>query len=132
MPSSRDPALTCAEMLTVLVFILLSVAGALAALPPGRTDAYGNIRMSAWNAAQNPMAGSPVPYYNPVDNGGTMFDNTGNGLGEPLNVSIEHALCAGRQRVSCFPQVIISGLSSPEVIGSGLEGILNYARAIGL
>ena len=85
MPSSPDPASICVEMLTLPVFVLLGVAGALAS--PRRTDAYGNVRMSAWNAVQIPIAGPPVPYYNPVDNGGTMFDNTGNGLGEPLNVS---------------------------------------------
>ncbi|KZT11085.1 uncharacterized protein LAESUDRAFT_721506 [Laetiporus sulphureus 93-53] len=51
-----------------------------------------------------------VPFYDPYYAGGSMFDNVGNGLGEPLNV-------------------IISGLSSPEVLSEA--GIINYARAIG-
>lgn len=53
---------------------------------------------------------SNVPFYNPILTGGSMLDNAGNGLGEPLNV-------------------IISGLSSPVVLSG--DGILNYARAIG-
>ncbi|KAH7908420.1 hypothetical protein BJ138DRAFT_1091291 [Hygrophoropsis aurantiaca] len=51
-----------------------------------------------------------VGYYDPVGGGGSMLDNAGDGLGEPLNV-------------------IISGLSSPEVLTD--TGIVNYARAIG-
>lgn len=29
-----------------------------------------------------------VAFFNPVDGGGSMLDDTGNGLGEPLNVSL--------------------------------------------
>ena len=72
-------------MLTASVFALLSAAGALAS-PQGRGDVYGDVRMSAWDA-QAPVGSLPVPFYNPADRDGTMFDNTGNGLGEPLNVS---------------------------------------------
>ncbi|KAH9935389.1 uncharacterized protein B0H18DRAFT_412142 [Fomitopsis serialis] len=61
---------------------------------------------------QSPFTRPPAAFYSPLDSGGTMFDNTGNGLGEPLNV-------------------IISGFSSPKVVDSGLDGIVNYARAIG-
>ena len=84
-------------MLTASVLALLSVAGALAS-PQGHGDVYGNVRMSAWDA-QAPVGSLPVPFYNPADRGGTMFDNTGNGLGEPLNVSSPLV----RRRVSCLP-----------------------------
>ncbi|KAH7922366.1 hypothetical protein BV22DRAFT_1106659 [Leucogyrophana mollusca] len=53
---------------------------------------------------------SAVAYYNPIAGGGSMLDNAGDGLGEPLNV-------------------IISGLSSPDVLTE--DGVINYARAIG-
>lgn len=62
------------------VLFLLCVTGVLASPPPG--DANGN----SVHDAQRPMNGPPVAFYNPADRGGTMFDNTGNGLGEPLNV----------------------------------------------
>ncbi|KAF7980776.1 hypothetical protein HWV62_36833 [Athelia sp. TMB] len=52
-----------------------------------------------------------VAYYDPTANGGSMLDNAGGGLGEPLNV-------------------IISGLSSPEILT--YDGFYNYAQAIGL
>ena len=80
-------------MLTVPVLSLLCVVSALASPPAGHFDTYGNERMSEWSA-QNPMASQPVPFYNPADKGGTMFDNTGNGLGEPLNVSCLSFLAA--------------------------------------
>lgn len=51
-----------------------------------------------------------VAYYNPADGGGSMLDNAGGGLGEPLNV-------------------IVSGLSSPDVLTE--DGAINFARAIG-
>ncbi|CCM02479.1 uncharacterized protein FIBRA_04579 [Fibroporia radiculosa] len=51
-----------------------------------------------------------VAYYDPTNGGGSMFDNANDGYGEPLNV-------------------IISGLSSPEVLNE--DGIINFARAIG-
>ncbi|EIW82997.1 hypothetical protein CONPUDRAFT_88997 [Coniophora puteana RWD-64-598 SS2] len=51
-----------------------------------------------------------VAYYDPNANGGSMLDNAGDGLGEPLNV-------------------IVSGLSTPDVLTD--DGIVNYARAIG-
>ncbi|KAI6157706.1 hypothetical protein BKA82DRAFT_996055 [Pisolithus tinctorius] len=53
---------------------------------------------------------SSVPYYNPSLGGGSMLENAGDSLGEPLNV-------------------IISGLSTPAVLTN--DGIVNYARAIG-
>ncbi|KAF8891666.1 hypothetical protein BD779DRAFT_1437514 [Infundibulicybe gibba] len=49
-------------------------------------------------------------FFNPALNGGSMLDDAGNGLGEPMNV-------------------IVSGLSSPAVLTD--SGILNFARAIG-
>ncbi|KZT63760.1 hypothetical protein DAEQUDRAFT_733464 [Daedalea quercina L-15889] len=97
-------------MLAILELALLSVA-ALASPGTTNTDLSGNLLVNS-DVAQEPLAGSPVAFYNPVDKGGSMFDNTGNGLGEPLNV-------------------IISGFSSPKVIASGIDGLLNYARAIG-
>jgi len=51
-----------------------------------------------------------VAFFDPTANGGSMLDNAGGGLGEPLNV-------------------IISGLSSPDVLTN--DGIINFARAIG-
>ncbi|KAJ3731512.1 hypothetical protein DFJ43DRAFT_416170 [Lentinula guzmanii] len=51
-----------------------------------------------------------VDFFNPTANGGSMLDDAGNGLGEPLNV-------------------IVSGLSSPEVLTE--SGFENYAKAIG-
>ncbi|KAJ7054710.1 hypothetical protein C8F01DRAFT_483096 [Mycena amicta] len=51
-----------------------------------------------------------VAFYDPKVNGGSMLDNAGSGGGEPLNV-------------------IISGLSSPEVLTD--NGMLHYAQAIG-
>ncbi|KAF8808799.1 hypothetical protein BYT27DRAFT_7163618 [Phlegmacium glaucopus] len=51
-----------------------------------------------------------VDFFNPNLSGGSMLDDAGNGLGEPLNV-------------------IVSGLSSPAVLTD--TGILNFARAIG-
>ncbi|KAE9396584.1 hypothetical protein BT96DRAFT_941572 [Gymnopus androsaceus JB14] len=53
---------------------------------------------------------SSVDFYSPLLGGGSMLDNAGDGLGEPLNV-------------------IISGLSSPEVLT--LDGIVNFAKSIG-
>jgi len=64
--------------------------------------------------AQMPMvptyAYSSVDFYSPLLGGGSMLDDAGDGLGEPLNV-------------------IISGLSSPEVLT--LDGIVNFAKSIG-
>jgi len=51
-----------------------------------------------------------VAFVDPRTNGGSMLDNAGSGGGEPLNV-------------------IISGLSSPEVLTD--SGIINFAKAIG-
>ncbi|KAJ7452045.1 hypothetical protein B0H11DRAFT_2176680 [Mycena galericulata] len=51
-----------------------------------------------------------VAFYDPTKTGGSMLDNAGDGAGEPLNV-------------------IVSGLSSPEVLTDA--GILHYAQAIG-
>jgi len=50
-----------------------------------------------------------VAYFNPLDNGGSMLDDAGGGLGEPMNV-------------------IISGLSDPRVLTD--DGFLNWARSI--
>ncbi|KAI5114719.1 hypothetical protein M0805_006933, partial [Coniferiporia weirii] len=51
-----------------------------------------------------------VAFFNPTDGGGSLLDDAGGGLGEPLNV-------------------IISGLSSPDVLTD--DGFLNFARSIG-
>jgi len=56
-----------------------------------------------------PLAKRAVDFYNPTDGGGSFLNESGDG-GEPLNV-------------------IISGLSSPEVLTP--NGLLNFARAIG-
>ncbi|KDQ53437.1 hypothetical protein JAAARDRAFT_39468 [Jaapia argillacea MUCL 33604] len=52
----------------------------------------------------------PVAYYPPTAGGGALLAKAGAGGGEPLNV-------------------IISGLSSPEVLTK--DGLINFARAIG-
>ncbi|KAA1471724.1 hypothetical protein DENSPDRAFT_837784 [Dentipellis sp. KUC8613] len=49
-------------------------------------------------------------FFDPTANGGSLLDDAGDGLGEPLNV-------------------IVSGLSSPDVLTD--DGIVNFARAIG-
>ncbi|KAK0480924.1 hypothetical protein IW261DRAFT_1150493 [Armillaria novae-zelandiae] len=61
-------------------------------------------------ALQIPIQPGSVDFYDPNLGGGSMLNNVGGGLGEPLNV-------------------IISGKSSPEVLTN--DGIINYARAIG-
>ena len=58
-----------------------------------------------------PLCKYAVDYYNVTAGGGSMLDNAGSGVGEPLNV-------------------IISGLSSTDVLTD--DGIINYARSIGL
>jgi len=57
-----------------------------------------------------PLSGGKVEYYDPTLNGGSLLNQATPTAGEPLNV-------------------IISGLSSPEVLTKA--GIVNYARAIG-
>ncbi|KAI0312307.1 hypothetical protein OF83DRAFT_1166014 [Amylostereum chailletii] len=57
-----------------------------------------------------PVKRAPVAFYDPAEGGGSILDKASGNLGEPLNV-------------------IISGLSSPEVLT--LEGLTNYGRAIG-
>lgn len=77
-------------------------------------------------ACASPLRRS-VAYYDPAANNGSMLNNAGDGLGEPLNV--------GRQRFRAMPplltdrQVIVSGLSSADVLTD--DGIVKYARAIG-
>lgn len=78
-----------------------------------------------------------VAYYDPNANGGSMLDDAGSGGGEPLNVSLisllSHlslALNCSRVEYSRYFQVIISGLSSADVLTD--DGMINYARAIGL
>ncbi|KAG8220561.1 hypothetical protein J3R82DRAFT_3294 [Butyriboletus roseoflavus] len=56
-------------------------------------------------------AAQSVPFYTPTANGGSMLVDAQDGYGEPLNV-------------------IISGESSAAVLTD--DGIVNYARAIGL
>ncbi|EJD03385.1 uncharacterized protein FOMMEDRAFT_146952 [Fomitiporia mediterranea MF3/22] len=51
-----------------------------------------------------------VAFFDPADGGGSMLDDAGDGLGEPLNV-------------------IISGLSSSDVLTD--DGFLNFARSLG-
>jgi len=57
-----------------------------------------------------PNATTAVDYYDPRFGNGSMLDNAGPGVGEPLNV-------------------IISGLSSPDVLTD--DGFLNFVRGIG-
>jgi hypothetical protein len=80
--------------------------------------------------AQIPLSAlTPAAYFDPAPGGGSMLDDAGNGLGEPLNVRVpgREAICSsGLTR----GQVIISGLSAPGVLTD--TGLINYARAIGL
>lgn len=71
-----------------------------------------------------------VDFFDPAQGGGSIFDNATFG-GEPLNVSLRN-LIALRRVANMRPlfQVIISGLSSPDVLTD--DGILNFAQAIGL
>ncbi|KAI0299725.1 hypothetical protein B0F90DRAFT_1726818, partial [Multifurca ochricompacta] len=55
-------------------------------------------------------ASTAISFVNPTPGGGSLLDNTSNGLGEPLNV-------------------IISGLSSPWVLTDG--GFVHFANAVG-
>jgi len=57
-----------------------------------------------------PLFERAVDFYNPSAHGGSLLDNAGSGVGEPLNI-------------------IVSGLSSSTVLGDA--GFLNFARAIG-
>ncbi|EIW63066.1 uncharacterized protein TRAVEDRAFT_56242 [Trametes versicolor FP-101664 SS1] len=66
--------------------------------------------LAAVPAAFSVSVRQTAPFVNPVDGGGSMLIDAGNGLGEPLNV-------------------IISGQSSKSVLNE--DGIINYARAIG-
>ena len=69
-----------------------------------------------------------VGFYNPTGGGGSMLDNAGDGLGKPLNVLFRVFCCYCLLLTS--RQVIISSHSSAGVLTD--NGILNYARAIGL
>lgn len=83
-------------------------------LPQHDMHAFGLIVVLAAQASLSlagPLCKRAVDYYNVTAGGGSMLDNAGSGGGEPLNV-------------------IVSGLSSPDVLTD--DGILNYARAIGL
>jgi len=64
----------------------------------------------AFHGLPSQVVQQAVAFYNPTNGGGSMLNDAGWGLGEPLNV-------------------IISGLSSPAVLTD--HGLLNYARAIG-
>jgi len=69
-----------------------------------------SLLVCAGGVLATPMAKRATAFFNPSAGGGSMLDNAGGGLGEPMNV-------------------IISGLSSPGVLN--LDGIENFARAIG-
>ncbi|KAL5506949.1 hypothetical protein ACEPAH_6405 [Sanghuangporus vaninii] len=63
-----------------------------------------------WSPEKLYLLKRAVAYYDPAAGGGSMLTNTGNGLGEPLNI-------------------IISALSSPDVLTD--RGFLKYAQSIG-
>jgi len=62
-------------------------------------------------AQSTPSKRQGTAYSDPLLNGGSMLDNAGDGLGEPLNV-------------------IISGLSDPNVLTD--DGFLNWTRSVGI
>lgn len=39
-------------------------------------------------AVASPMMKRAIPFFNPVQGGGSWLDNAGDGFGEPLNVSV--------------------------------------------
>lgn len=76
-----------------------------------------------------PTAQAKVPFFTPTAGGGSWFDDAGNGLGEPLNVST--GMLFQNVLSHCWDvKVVISGLSSPEVLTD--SGMLNFARALNL
>lgn len=86
---------------------------------------------TALRASASPLVKRAAAYYNPADNGGSMLTQVENStLGEPLNVRVSWSSHLGCGLIRLAVQVIISGLSSPAVLT--LDGVINYARAIGL
>lgn len=75
-----------------------------------------------------------VGFFDPTAGGGSWLDNAAPGLGEPLNVSATSSARPGgpckTHLVARASQVVISGLSSPDVLTD--DGVINFARAIGL
>ena len=90
---------------------------------------YFGLAFLALRASAVPHYKRAAAYYNPADQGGSMLTDAGD-LGEPLNVSSIHHHYNDLIRDPCRIQVIISGYSSPDVLTD--DGIVNYARAIGL
>jgi hypothetical protein len=76
-----------------------------------------------------------VDYYSPLVGGGSMLDSMLDSAGEYIkkrafnNAELIHEDLAGPGDVGEPLNVIISGLSSPEVLTDA--GFLNFARAIG-
>lgn len=68
-----------------------------------------------------------IPFVNPINGGGSWFDNAGSGGGEPLNVC---GLLSQLPPKLISRQVIIAGWSLADVFSE--DGLVNYARAIGL
>lgn len=75
-----------------------------------------------------------LPFVDPTLLGGSLLDDAGGGLGEPLNVRLCCVIllyCTMSYRViKLILQVIISGLSSADVLTD--DGFTNFARAAGM
>lgn len=69
---------------------------------------------------------SSFAFINPINQGGKLLDRSG-GLGEPLNASQVVRPATVRSNTSDI-QVIISGLSHPEVLKK--SGLINWARYV--
>lgn len=75
---------------------------------------------------------SPISFLVPTSNGGSLLDDAGSGVGEPLNVCLlsSRLLSIDELTVWLGAQVIISGASSPDVLTD--DGFTNFARAAGM
>lgn len=77
---------------------------------------------------------SLLPFVDPTLLGGSLLDDAGGGLGEPLNVSLHFTTpqeyMKSKLSLELLSQVIISGWSSAGVLTD--DGFTNFARAAGM
>lgn len=75
-----------------------------------------------------------LPFVDPTLLGGSLLDDAGGGLGEPLNVRLYYVILLyftmSYRIIKLILQVIISGLSSAGVLTD--DGFTNFARAAGM
>jgi hypothetical protein len=85
------------------------------------------LALGALSAPATRLSKRAVEFYDPREGGGSQLNHSAD-AGEPLNVLSKPPMLPF-VLLMCA-KVIISGLSSPEVLTP--TGFLNYARAIGL